>query len=164
MTKFNKNNNFFVITGGPGVGKTSLLQELKKRKFQVISEIARQIIKEQKGINGDALPWKNKELYKNIMFDRSIKSFEQIDKKENNTLFFFDRGFLDTICYASLIESEISTQMKSYAENWRYNQNVLFFPPGKKFIKLTMKESKIGMKLSRLIIKWWKYIKLMGII
>ena len=136
MTKFNKNNNFFVITGGPGVGKTSLLQELKKRKFQVIFEIAREIIKEQKRINGDALPWKNKELYKNIMFDRSIKSFEQIDKKVNNsTLFFFDRGFLDTICYASLIESEISTQMKSYAENWRYNQNVFILPPWQEIYK-----------------------------
>ena len=36
-----------MITGGPGVGKTTLLEELKNRNHQIVPEIAREIIKEQ---------------------------------------------------------------------------------------------------------------------
>lgn len=130
MIKPKENKNFYVITGGPGVGKTTLLEELKARNYEIVPEIARELIKEQQKGNGKALPWENKNLYKEIMFDRSINSFEEIDKNANNEKpIFFDRGFLDTICYAELIESEISERMKCYAENWRYNKSVFILPP-----------------------------------
>lgn len=130
MINIKENNNFYIITGGPGVGKTTLLNELKRRKYEIVPEIARELIKEQQRDNGKALPWENKNLYKEIMFDRSVSSFEEIEKNSNNEKpIFFDRGFLDTICYAELIESEISDRMNSYAENWRYNKNVFMLPP-----------------------------------
>jgi len=130
MIKPKKNDNFYIITGGPGVGKTTLLEELKSRKYNIIPEIARELIKEQQKDNGKALPWKNKNLYKEIMFDRSISSFEETENNTNKEKpIFFDRGFLDTICYAELIESEISERMKSYAKNWRYNKSVFLLPP-----------------------------------
>ena len=130
MIKPKENNNFYVITGGPGVGKTTLLDKLKKRNYKVVPEIARELIKEQQNTNGKALPWKNKNLYKEMMFDRSIKSFEEAENDTNKgNPIFFDRGFLDTICYAELIESEISERMKSYAKNWRYNKTVFMLPP-----------------------------------
>ncbi|PTB95539.1 ATPase [Marivirga lumbricoides] len=129
MIKLKENNNFYVITGGPGVGKTTLLERLKKN-YEIVPEIARELIKEQQNNNGKALPWENKNLYKEMMFDRSIRSFEEIENNTNKGKpFFFDRGFLDTICYAELIESEISERMKSYAKNWRYNKNVFILPP-----------------------------------
>lgn len=130
MIKPKENNNFYVITGGPGVGKTTLLDKLKKRNYKVVPEIARELIKEQQNTNGKALPWKNKNLYKEMMFDRSIKSFEEAENDTNKgNPIFFDRGFLDTICYAELIESEISERMESYAKNWRYNKTVFMLPP-----------------------------------
>ncbi|WP_317167146.1 AAA family ATPase [Winogradskyella wichelsiae] len=102
----------------------------------MVPEIARELIKEQNEINGEALPWKNKEMYKSIMFDRSIRSYEQFDKKKNKENFiFFDRGFLDTICYAELIQSEITEQMKSYAESWRYNKSIFMLPPWREIYK-----------------------------
>jgi len=130
MTELKINRNFYVITGGPSAGKTTLLEELRKRGYETVLEVARELIREQQKSNGEALPWKNKHLYKKIMFDRSISSFTYIDKKTNNqNLVFFDRGFLDTICYAGLIQSEISEQMKTYAKNWRYNENIFILPP-----------------------------------
>lgn len=136
MIKLKENNNFYVITGGPGVGKTTLLEELKRRNYEIVPEIARELIKEQQKGNGKALPWENKNLYKEIMFDRSINSFEEIDKNANNEKpIFFDRGFLDTICYAELIESVITERMNSYAESWRYNKNIFMLPPWQKIYK-----------------------------
>lgn len=41
MLDVRKENYFYVITGGPGVGKTTLLNELKNRGFTVFPEIAR---------------------------------------------------------------------------------------------------------------------------
>jgi predicted ATPase len=45
--KRTKNHNpFYVITGEPGVGKTTLLNELKAKGMTVIPEIARELIQE----------------------------------------------------------------------------------------------------------------------
>ncbi len=94
MIELKKKNNFYVISGGPGVGKTTLLTELNKSGSIVVPEIARQLIKEQQDKNGEALPWKNKELYKRLMFDRSIKSFEENDKIiDNSEAVFLTEGF-----------------------------------------------------------------------
>lgn len=132
MIEIKENKNFYVITGGPGVGKTTLLKELESRNYEIVPEVARELIKEQKADNGNALPWKDKELYKEIMFDRSISSFKQTEKTLNGeNPIFFDRGFLDTICYAKLIQSEINERMEFYAKNWKYNKNIFMLPPWK---------------------------------
>ncbi|MCL6220698.1 AAA family ATPase [Zunongwangia pacifica] len=130
MISFKQHNNFYVITGGPGVGKTTLLTELQNRGYPVVPEIARQLIKEQQHANGDALPWKNKERYKQLMFDRSVESYANTEKKDHQDQpVFFDRSFLDPLCYAQLIDSPISQEMQSYAQNWKYNPKVFMLPP-----------------------------------
>src|SRR5436309_15969939 len=81
-------NNFFILTGGPGVGKTTLLIGLGKKNFRCISEVAREIIKEQTKIAGEALPWKNKELFKQLMHERSIEDYNRINHNNNEIIFF----------------------------------------------------------------------------
>ena len=49
----------FIITGAPGTGKTSIINHLKKKGYNCIDEISREIISEQIAINGEVLPWKN---------------------------------------------------------------------------------------------------------
>ena len=123
-------NNRYVLTGGPAVGKTTLLEELQRRGYEIVPEIARELIKEQQKDNGDALPWKNKLLYQEMMFNRSVDSFQCVSQQANlQAPVFFDRGFIDAICYARLIQSEISEQMSGLAEDLRYNQQVFILPP-----------------------------------
>ena len=86
--------NFFVITGGPGVGKTTLLEALAKQGFPYVPEVAREIIREQVARNGNALPWANIPAYTHLMLSRSVESFEQHQKQES--VLFFDRGIPDT--------------------------------------------------------------------
>jgi len=130
MMELKEYNNFYVVTGGPGAGKTTLLEELRNRNYDIVPEIARELILEQQAENGNALPWKDKHLYKEMMFERSIHSFEQAEKKFNSgSRIFFDRSFLDTICYAKLIQSEPNERMELYARTWRYNKSVFMLPP-----------------------------------
>ena len=41
-----KQTGLYVITGGPGTGKTSLIEELERSEFKAVEEVAREIIKE----------------------------------------------------------------------------------------------------------------------
>lgn len=127
-SKILRSNGFFVITGGPGVGKTALLQELQKRLFTCVPEVAREIIREQVAIQGDALPWKNQELYLQMMFDRSVDSY-QTANDNNNSLIFFDRGIPDSVTYAKIIGSGKTEAMEDVARLYRYNQNVFHLSP-----------------------------------
>ncbi|MFC0519950.1 AAA family ATPase [Mesonia maritima] len=53
----------------------------------------------------------------------------------NNKPVFFDRGLLDSIGYAELIESEISEYMILYAEHWSFNPVVFILPPWQEIYK-----------------------------
>ncbi|PBJ15698.1 AAA family ATPase [Flavobacterium sp. ACN6] len=119
--------NTFIITGGPGVGKTTIIQELERRGYNCIDEAARQIIKEQVINNGDALPWANQERYTYLMLERSIDDF--LKNKDDSSITFFDRGIPDTIAYANLIKLEISNELAETVRKYRYNHIVFILPP-----------------------------------
>ncbi|WP_370896230.1 AAA family ATPase [Chryseobacterium gossypii] len=121
--------NFYVITGGPGVGKTTLINGLAKAGYRTIGENAREIIKEQIRSNGEALPWKNKELYTQLMLKASAESFRSAS--ECKDLVFFDRGILDAFCYAHIIGMDISDDMNDMAAACLYNPKVFILPPWK---------------------------------
>lgn len=119
--------NTFIITGGPGAGKTTIIQELKLRGYNCIDEAARQIIKEQTVNNGDALPWANQKKYTFLMLEKSIDTF--LANKDNSSLTFFDRGIPDTLSYAHLIKLQISTELVEAVRKYRYNTVVFILPP-----------------------------------
>ena len=62
-----KNRNFYIFTGGPGSGKSTVLEILKNKGYLTVNEVAREIIKNQVRTGGDALPWKNTVRYSNLM-------------------------------------------------------------------------------------------------
>lgn len=114
-----------VISGGPGAGKTALLDELERRGFGCVAEVARQIIQEQVRDGGDALPWGDRAGYCELMLARSIDSFRENDP---TVVTFFDRGIPDTLCYARLVglpEERIAEACRRY----RYARRVFLAPP-----------------------------------
>lgn len=122
------NSNLFIVTGGPGSGKTTLLTELENRGFQTIPEVARKIIQEQMQQNGNALPWGKTELYKEIMFERSVNDFIRISSLNTGNIIFFDRGIIDTIGYARLAGLKITPEMDRQAKQYQYNKKVFILP------------------------------------
>lgn len=89
-------NNLFVITGGPGTGKTTLIDALRKRGAICFNEVSREIIAEANLNKTDLLPWKNLRLFANECLTRMEKQLQQAEGKES---YFFDRGIPDIVAY-----------------------------------------------------------------
>src|SRR4029079_1199074 len=112
------NHNLFVISGGPGSGKTSVVRELGKLGFRYAPEVARQIIQEQVRVSGTALPWKDREAYTYAMLQRSIDSF--VEHTPAVQPMFSDRGIPDTLCFARLIGLQDVRAIEEACRQYRY--------------------------------------------
>jgi len=121
--------NFFIITGSPGSGKSTILQEMKNIAMAVVDEPARQILAEQRSFGGNGLPEKDPVLFTELMLSRAICQFKQL--QERNVPVLFDRGIPDMIGYASLFGIDQSTSKNASGVN-RYNEKVFITPPWEK--------------------------------
>ena len=129
-------NNLYILTGGPGVGKTTLLNELRKYGFKTVPEDARRIIREQMERDGDGLPWKNKERYAQLMLDASINTYKKINEEQSSEIIFFDRGIIDTICYMNMENIPVSKKTEQIILKYPYARKVFILPPWKEIYEI----------------------------
>lgn len=118
--------NFHLFTGGPGSGKSTVLDILKDMGYPTVAETARKIIRNQVKTQGDAVPWNNTVRYSNLMLLHSILDFEEFAHVAGPC--FFDRGIIDVLGYARVIDIPITREMKEAACKYRYNKSIYFFP------------------------------------
>lgn len=121
-----KNANYYIFTGGPGSGKSTVLNILENMGYMTVQEVARDIIRNQVRTNGDAVPWNNTVRYSRLMLLRSIVDFEEFIHMGKPC--FFDRGIIDILGYARLIGIPITNGMVEAANKYRYNVKVFVFP------------------------------------
>jgi predicted ATPase len=127
-------HNFFVITGGPGSGKSTLIHALQQRGYRCFEEAARQIIKEQMSVDGDAVPWKNLSRFKKLIFLRTLENHRQALKTANEVT-FFDRDVLDLVAYDRLTHNESFPELLKAVEDVQYSRKVFLAPPWKEIYR-----------------------------
>jgi predicted ATPase len=109
----------FVITGGPGFGKTSVVQELKCRGFHTLSECARKVIVAESEKGSNHLPWGDVEAFQRKVFDMQLESEGKIPKEWD--FVFLDRGCIDGLAYFELNGLEIPKDLVEKAKKVKYD-------------------------------------------
>jgi predicted ATPase len=120
-------HRYFVITGGPGSGKTTLTEALANAGFARSPEAGRSIIRDQVAIGGPAVPWNNPLAYAEMMLAWDIRSHHMA--QEFTGPVFFDRGIPDIIGYLRLIGISPPQHLEKAAGLFRYNRYAFITPP-----------------------------------
>jgi predicted ATPase len=116
-------NNYFILTGAMGAGKSTIINELRKAGISCMDEPARQILAEQRAIGADGIPERNPKLFTELLLSRSIYQFKQMQDQPGPII--YDRGIADNIAYAQLFELDTKSTRKA-SQLYRYNPKVFF--------------------------------------
>lgn len=114
----------YIVTGGPNSGKTTIINELKKKGFNIIPEAATQIIEKELKKENSILPWGGKESLKKfqeLVFKKQIQDLNNV----KDGIYFSDRCFIDTISYFYHHKIEPPTEIFSKIKNYNYEK--IFF-------------------------------------
>lgn len=120
-------DRFFVLTGGPGSGKTSLIEALAAQGHVTAPEAGRAIIRDQMAIGGPALPWADRQLFAELMLAWECRSHHWAQSQQG--LVFFDRGVPDVLGYLALCDLPAPPHAVEAAAKFRYNAKVFALPP-----------------------------------
>ncbi|HEY3591725.1 MAG TPA: AAA family ATPase [Buttiauxella sp.] len=126
---FSENKRRIIITGGPGSGKSKLLDSLRAKGFPTATEAGRAIIRDQVVIGGNALPWGDREAFAELMLNWELRSWHAAE--ESKAPFFFDRGLPDVAGYLALSNLPVPAHVERAIELFRYARAVFIAPPWK---------------------------------
>ncbi|HEX7783174.1 MAG TPA: AAA family ATPase [Afipia sp.] len=119
--------DFHIITGGPGSGKTTLINALAAQGFHHMSEAGRAIIRDQVAIGGTALPWADRVAYAELMLSWELRSWHEASDLTGPVI--FDRGIPDVSGYLNLCGLSVSPHVERAADLFRYQRRVFIARP-----------------------------------
>ena len=120
-------NNFIVISGGPGAGKSSLLHALHQRGYSCMAEAGRAIIKGRLGKGLSPRP--DPASFAIEMFERDVLNFT-VNRLQTIPV-FFDRSLLDSASLIQEADREYFRKIKPLLHSHRFCNKVFFAAPWK---------------------------------
>lgn len=113
--------NIILLIGGPGTGKTTLINELAKKGFTCLPEISRQVTLEAKSKGIDQLFLSQPLLFSEMLLKGRIAQFEQAleDKSE---VVFIDRGIPDVLAYMHYIGDTYPEFFHEASSRYKYSK------------------------------------------
>lgn len=118
----------YVVTGGPGSGKSALIDALGARGVAVADEVGRAVIRQQVAIGGQGLPWADRALFAELMLSWEVRAHEAAVGGEVRPV-VFDRGVPDVLGYLTLSGLPVPDHVRTAAETCRYDAAVFVAPP-----------------------------------
>lgn len=115
-----------VITGGPGSGKSTLIEALAGRGVATSAEVGRAIIKEQVAAGGTALPWADHGAFAEQMVVREIAAHQAA--LATGEAVVLDRGVPDVIGFLRVSGLAVPPPIDAAARTYRYNPRVFIAP------------------------------------
>ncbi|MDN3548219.1 AAA family ATPase [Mucilaginibacter aquaedulcis] len=116
----------FIITGGPGSGKTKLLEALKSLNYNCSEEASRQLIVQEVKLRSNCLPWIDLSCFADKVLDKMVSSYRATVKSE---LTFYDRGIPDIIAYLKVAGLPVPDNYYHISQQHPYHKTVFILPP-----------------------------------
>jgi predicted ATPase len=117
--------NLFILTGAPGSGKTTILDNIGS-DIRCVGEPAREILEEQRASDGAGTPDRDPSMFVELLLRRSIDKHEAAQRGEGSVM--FDRGLPDCVAYAALMGTDPTPSVRA-SEQYRYHSEVLVLEP-----------------------------------
>ncbi|MGB3773763.1 MAG: ATP-binding protein [Leeuwenhoekiella sp.] len=113
--------------GGPGTGKTTLINALKNQGYIIFEEVSRKIIKNAQLEGVKQLFLADPFLFSKKLLEGRIAHYKAAEGlKENHVL--YDRGIPDIIAYLNYANEKAPPEFAQACEDYRYDR-VLMLPP-----------------------------------
>ena len=116
---------FVIISGCSGGGKSTLLAELGRRGHAVVQEPGRRIVREKLQNGGLALPWIDAAAFARQAIAMALDDFALMAGGQGWV--FFDRGLIDAAAGFQHVCGE--PVLAALGRSYRYNRKVFLTPP-----------------------------------
>lgn len=127
-------SNLVVITGGPGSGKTTLIDHLHQSGYDFSPDVARSVIDEQIERGGNALPWEDNEAYAGLFARRSIRAW-QAGMECHPRPVFCDRALPDVLAHRRFTGLPDDQGLTGAIRTYRYHRTAFVLPPWSEIYK-----------------------------
>lgn len=115
----------YIITGAPGTGKTSIVEELHSRGYDCYGEIAREVIVEEAELGSGIHPATDV-----LAFTKKVveKMKQQLRESNTKAISFYDRGLPDSAGYLLLENIEVPEYLEFEIAASNYEKIVFITP------------------------------------
>jgi predicted ATPase len=120
-------DRFVVITGGPGSGKTTVIEALGVAGHATMPEAGRAVIRAEMVSGGTGLPWRDRERFAALMQAYDRRSYKAAQVEGGRV--FFDRGLPDIVGYLNLCGLPVPKALDEVCKRLRYRETVFIAPP-----------------------------------
>ena len=121
------NSKKVVITGGPGTGKTSIINELENRGVLCYDEISRQVTLQARKDGVEQLFLADPLLFSQKLLEGRTKQFLDAAKEPENIV-FLDRGLPDVLAYMDYIGDSYPAHFVETCESYQYDSIFILAP------------------------------------
>ncbi|AWG21621.1 ATPase [Flavobacterium faecale] len=119
--------NIIVLIGGPGTGKSSILNQLIDKGFCCYPEISREITLEAKKNGIDQLFLADPLLFSRLLLEGRQKQYEGALQEPHSNV-FIDRGVPDILAYMHFINQDYPENFTTACEECKYTKIFMLSP------------------------------------
>lgn len=116
-----------IITGGPGTGKTTIIEKLIEKGYACYPEISREVTLEAKRQGIDQLFLTEPLLFSQMLLDGRLKQYQNA-LQEDCSRVFIDRGLPDVLAYMDFIGDDYPEHFEMHCIETKYD-SVFVLPP-----------------------------------
>jgi predicted ATPase len=121
------NTQRIVITGGPGTGKSSIINELISRGYTCFEEVSRQVTLDARKNGVEQLFLTNPLLFSDLLLKARTQQYKDAETHEEH-LVFLDRGLPDVLAYMDFAKSDYPSYFTEACKEHVYDKVLVLAP------------------------------------